>query len=148
MADPMWLLVMFDLPVVSKEQRGAANAYRNLLYDRGFSQVQFSVYAKYLVNATGVRALLPELRFSIPAEGEVRILRLTDEQWAGMYRFFGPAEVPVEDRPTQLVIFSDEIVAEPAAGPLGRDRTGRKPQASTRQTSDAAQQIQGTLPLT
>ena len=48
MADPVWLLVMFDLPVASRHQRKAAHDYREMLYDKGFSRVQFSVYAKYV----------------------------------------------------------------------------------------------------
>ena len=100
MADPVWLMVMFDLPVKTKEQRRGANRYRNMLYDQGFSQVQFSVYAKYLINASGVRSLLPRLRQAIPVNGEVRVLRLTDEQWSSTYRYFGDREVSPEERPS------------------------------------------------
>lgn len=124
MADPVWLLVMFDLPVGTKGQRGAANAYRTLLYDSGFSQVQFSVYAKYLVNATGVRALLPPLRNAVPPEGEVRILRLTDEQWASMYRYYGPKDIPAEPPPDQLAFFEDSKAGGTPAWQEGRNRSG------------------------
>ena len=82
MADPVWVLVMFDLPVATKEQRKGATRYRKLLLDDGFSMVQFSIYSKYLVNASGLRAILPWVKFNVPPGGAVRILRLTDEQWA------------------------------------------------------------------
>ena len=52
MADPVWLLVMFDVPTRTKAQTSAANELRNTLKDRGFSRVQLSVYAKFLSNAT------------------------------------------------------------------------------------------------
>ena len=107
MADPVWLLVMYDLPVKTKPQRRDATRYRHLLLDFGFIGIQYSVYCKYLVNATGVRSMLPDLKRSIPPSGEVRILRLTDEQWASTYRFYGPTEVEIEGRPTQLVLFVD-----------------------------------------
>lgn len=107
MADPVWLLVMFDLPVASRQQRKAAHDYREMLHEKGFSRIQFSVYAKYLINATGVRTLLPILRGMIPAEGEVRILRLTDEQWSTMYRYYGAEAVEPEGVPTQLVLIYD-----------------------------------------
>lgn len=107
MADRVWLLVLFDFPVLTKAQRRDANRYRHALYDRGFTQIQLSVYAKYLINATGVRALLPVLRGAVPPEGEVRVLRLTDEQWAGMYRYYGPRELPPEPPPPQLALFAD-----------------------------------------
>jgi len=106
-ADPVWLLLMFDLPVKSKEQRRLATTYRKMLLDLGFNQVQLSVYAKYLVNASGARSILPWVKTNVPARGEVRMLRLTDEQWAATYRFYGPAQVDVEGKPEQLGLFSD-----------------------------------------
>lgn len=45
--DAMWCLVMFDLPVETKEQRREATRFRHDLLDWGFIMVQFSVYAKY-----------------------------------------------------------------------------------------------------
>jgi len=127
MGDPVWVLVMFDLPVKSRGQRKAANDYREMLYEAGFSQVQFSVYAKYLINATGMRSLLPALRGHVPPEGEVRILRLTDEQWAGMYRYYGRGEVPPESTPQQMVLITDEEIAIRAAlDPAGRSRGKKK----------------------
>jgi len=104
MADRVWLLVMFDLPVVTSDQRRDANRYRNLLYDQGFSQVQLSVYSKYLLNSSGVRRILPVLRGNVPAQGEVRVLKLTDEQWSGMSRYYGPQDAAVEAEPTQLFL--------------------------------------------
>lgn len=95
---------MFDLPVATKEQRKGAARYRKLLLDDGFSMVQFSIYSKYLVNASGLRAILPWVKCNVPPGGAVRMLRLTDEQWASTYRYFGPIEIPAEGRPEQLAI--------------------------------------------
>jgi len=107
MADPVWVLVMFDLPVKTKEERREATRYRKMLLDLGFSQVQFSIYSKYLVNATGVRSLIPWIKGGVPPSGEVRMLRLTDEQWAGTYRYYGTKQVPVEGIPEQLGLIFD-----------------------------------------
>ena len=105
MADPVWLLLMFDLPVKTRQQRKRYTQYRKMLLDLGFTQTQLSVYSKYLVNAAGVRAILPWVRDGIPAHGAVRMIRLTDDQWAGMYRFYGPEPVEPEPRPEQLALF-------------------------------------------
>ena len=127
MADPVWVLVMFDFPVLTKAQRREANAYRNMLYDSGFSQVQFSIYVKYLINATGLRALVPRLKGQVPLEGEVRVLRLTDEQWAGMFRYYGARDVAPEERPSQMLLITDaEIAARGLEIPTGRKRGKRK----------------------
>lgn len=41
-----WILVAFDLPVLSKKQRKAATGFRQWLLDDGFHMLQFSVYAR------------------------------------------------------------------------------------------------------
>lgn len=107
MADPVWALVMFDLPVRTKVQRRMATQYRNMLLDNGFSPVQLSVYCKYMTNASGIRRLVKELK-KIPPNGRVQVLRLTDEQWASTMRFEGPREVKRGQVPSQLLLFSDE----------------------------------------
>lgn len=45
--DAMWCLIMFDLPVQSKEQRKEATKFRKLLIDSGYALIQYSVYGKY-----------------------------------------------------------------------------------------------------
>lgn len=44
----MWMFVLFDLPVVEKEDRKAATDFRNYLLDDGFQMVQFSTYVRLL----------------------------------------------------------------------------------------------------
>lgn len=107
----MWALVMFDLPVKTKIQRRRATQYRNRLLDLGFSQVQYSVYAKLLINASGLRRLLPSLK-EVPPDGAVRILRLTDQQWSSTWRYYGPEEIPNHDEPEQLLLITTEEIAE------------------------------------
>lgn len=43
----MWMVVMFDLPVVEKAERKAATEFRNALLDMGFEMSQFSVYMRF-----------------------------------------------------------------------------------------------------
>lgn len=107
MGDRMWALVMFDLPTKTKVQRRHATQYRNQLLDLGFSQVQLSVYSKLLVNASGIRAMLPILR-NVPPNGEVRILRLTDQQWASTWRYYGDRQIENHQQPEQLLLIIGE----------------------------------------
>lgn len=44
--DPMWCVVMFDLPVGTKKQRREATRFRNLLLDEGYWRAQYSVYVR------------------------------------------------------------------------------------------------------
>lgn len=105
MADTVWLMVMFDLPVLEKEQRRAANGYRKLLLDRGFSRVQLSIYCRYMINGTAAIPLLNFLKSTVPDDGYVRILQLTDRQWAGGWHLYGDKYVAIEEPPEQLLLF-------------------------------------------
>ena len=42
----MWMMVLFDLPVVESDERKAATDFRNFLLDNGFAMVQYSIYIK------------------------------------------------------------------------------------------------------
>lgn len=104
-ADPVWLLVMFDLPTKTKRDRRFATQYRQRLLDVGFDQIQLSVYAKYLINASGVKSILPIVKENIPARGYARMFQLTDTQWGSSFRFEGPFEVKPEETPQVLTLF-------------------------------------------
>jgi CRISPR-associated protein Cas2 len=105
MADPVWLLVMFDLPVLTKEQRRSATRYRKLLLHLGFNAAQLSVYSKYLINASSAIPVLSRVKSSVPLEGSVRVLKLTDGQWSSQDRFFGPEIMKEETKPGILEFF-------------------------------------------
>ena len=42
----MWLMVFFDLPVKTKEQRRSATQFRNFLLNDGYMMLQYSVYSR------------------------------------------------------------------------------------------------------
>ncbi len=95
----MWHLVMFDLPVKTKQQRTQARQFRDLLLDLGWQMAQYSVYVKYV--PTGM-SLVPEiklLKLGLPPQGRVEIVAVTDRQWAKAVRFVNA----VEDAPTAPV---------------------------------------------
>lgn len=101
----MWCLVMFDLPVTTKQQRRAANTFRNSLLDDGFSMVQFSVYVRYLPLGTQLHRIAKTLKLRLPANGEVRVVPITDKQWSTAFRFCNGAPKNSEETPQQLQIF-------------------------------------------
>lgn len=103
--DAVWNLVLFDLPVTTKLQRREALNFRNLLLDEGYWMVQFSVYVKYAPTASMGMTSIKRIKQGLPPGGEVRMLNLTDKQWAKGLRFSNdPATVP-QAAPQQLTIF-------------------------------------------
>lgn len=101
----MWCVVMFDLPVLTKDQRREASKFRKLLVDCGYSMIQFSVYGKYSPTIQSNQTIEKGIRESLPADGEVRIFHLTDTQWAAATRYIARAKVSNEEHPDQLSLF-------------------------------------------
>ncbi|RME70793.1 MAG: CRISPR-associated endonuclease Cas2 [Planctomycetota bacterium] len=101
----MWLLVMFDLPVGSPVTRRAYTQFRTTLLRSGFSMLQFSVYGRYCVSEEQAAAYRSLVRRALPAEGQVRVLAVTDRQFGKMEVFYGKQRKRPEKRPRQLVLF-------------------------------------------
>jgi CRISPR-associated protein Cas2 len=76
-----WLLVAFDLPVLSKEQRKRATGFREFLLDDGFLMIQFSVYARSCVSIARQETHMARVRAAVPPEGHVRGIFITRAQW-------------------------------------------------------------------
>jgi len=76
-----WVLVLFDLPTDTKEERREATRFRNNLLDSGFLMLQYSVYAKCAVTLEKKAALINNLRIIAPTTGNVQCLFITDAQW-------------------------------------------------------------------
>ncbi|MDO4888576.1 MAG: CRISPR-associated endonuclease Cas2 [Actinomycetaceae bacterium] len=103
--DPMWCLVMFDLPVGTKRQRKEATRFRHLLLDEGFWMAQYSVYVRYSPTVAGEPRRVRSIKNGLPAGGEVRILYVTDREWSRMLCFCNEQPVEPEEEPQQLMIF-------------------------------------------
>ena len=81
---------MFDLPVMTDDERKAANRFRHDLLDRGYFMVQFSVYARPCVTYELLEKHIAEVKGFTPAAGNVRLMFLTDQQWAKSVTVVGP----------------------------------------------------------
>lgn len=101
----MWCLVMFDLPVKTKEQRHDATEFRNVLLDLGYSMVQFSVYARYTPTQSGNRTTIRVIKKNLPPQGKVRILHISDHQWASADKIVNLKPDKKEKTPDLYVLF-------------------------------------------
>jgi CRISPR-associated protein Cas2 len=101
----MWVLVMFDLPVLTKEDRKNYREFRKQLLKRGYLQLQFSVYARPCHSDENAQVHKERVLKYLPPEGEVRIAMFTDKQFQRMELFFGKRASEVEKQPEQLSFF-------------------------------------------
>lgn len=85
----MRIIIMFDLPTESLEDKRNYRDFRKLLIENGFLMLQKSVYCKLALNGTKVRAVLARLRAQLPRQGLVQALVITEKQFAGMELLVG-----------------------------------------------------------
>ena len=86
----MRLLVMFDLPVTTPEERRAASKFRQFLLKDGYYMMQFSVYIRTCNGKENADAHLARLKYQLPARGSVRSLFITEKQYEAMQILCGP----------------------------------------------------------
>ncbi len=96
---------MFDLPVETKEQRRDYTQFHKKLQSKGFTMLQYSVYAKHLPSEDVAEPLKAHVHASLPPMGQVRIMAVTDHQFGKMEVYFGRKRRRVEDPPLQISLF-------------------------------------------
>ncbi len=100
----MRVLVFFDLPVVTGEQRRAYTKFRKYLLKSGFMMLQESVYCKLALNGTVVRGIIDNIHKNRPAEGLVQLLTVTEKQYAKIDIIVGEVKSEILDSDERLVI--------------------------------------------
>lgn len=101
----MWLVAMFDLPVVTKAQRQRAARFRRDLLARGFSMLQLSVYARHCSSEEFAEGVKADIRAVLPDDGQVRLVAITDRQFGKMEVFCGRKRGPTEEPMAQFMLF-------------------------------------------
>lgn len=100
----LWMQVIFDLPVTSKEQRKKASDFRNKLLDHGFTMSQFSVYLRHIKDKEQAETYYKKISVLVPDEGSVHVLIFTDRQYEQIRTFEGGVKSKKKS-PEQLLLF-------------------------------------------
>ena len=101
----MWLYVMFDLPVGTKQERKAATKFRNFLLDEGFEMAQFSVYLRFAESKEAAETFINHIGNARPDKGKVHIVTVTDKQYGNARIFAGRKRERRSENPGQLALF-------------------------------------------
>ena len=101
----MWLVVMFDLPVIERAERKAATAFRNDLLDMGFEMSQYSVYMRFCSRPAQAETYAKRVESVLPQGGKVHILQLTDKQYERIISYHGTEQQAAQKPPDQFDLF-------------------------------------------
>jgi CRISPR-associated protein Cas2 len=85
-----WILVMFDLPVLTDSERKIATRFRKELLDSGYLMIQFSVYARPCVSYEQMDTHIAKVKSIVPEAGNVKLMFITDQQWENSETVIGP----------------------------------------------------------
>ena len=101
----MWVMVVFDLPVLTKLERKRATQFRHDLLDEGFTMMQLSVYLRFTAGKEQALELTERVGRKVPKDGKVDVLFFTDKQYQNIYSFRGKRDRPKPGNPDQLALF-------------------------------------------
>jgi len=94
----LWMIVMFDLPVLTKQERKEANAFRKRLQNQGFERCQFSVYLRWCSGKEVAERYLRQIKGFLPEGGKVDIVTITDKQYEQIISFVSNRRTPRKKR--------------------------------------------------
>ncbi|MFQ5445682.1 MAG: CRISPR-associated endonuclease Cas2 [Saprospiraceae bacterium] len=101
----MWILVFYDLPTFSKEERKAQAQFRKDLMSNGFIMFQFSIYVRHCSSMENAEVHMRRILNYLPSKGKVGIMCITDRQFGMMKLYFGKKVEKLPEGPGQLTLF-------------------------------------------
>ena len=100
----MRIVVMFDLPVLTLEDKRNYRNFRKTLIKNGFVMIQESVYCRMLLTPTMKYSVMDMLKKNKPPKGIVQAMMITEKQFEQMEYIVGENESDVIDTDKRLVI--------------------------------------------
>lgn len=99
----MRVIVFFDLPTLTAENKREYRCFRKHLLKSGFIMMQESVYSKLALNGTVANAIIENVRKNKPKEGLVQLMTVTEKQFSKMEYIIGGKTCATLDTDERLV---------------------------------------------
>lgn len=103
----MRMILMFDMPVDTADERKSYRKFRKFLLSEGFIMHQFSIYSKLLLNNTANTAMIGRLKENNPKKGNISLLTVTEKQFARMIYLHGEKNTCVANTDSRLVFLGE-----------------------------------------
>ncbi|MBY5035506.1 CRISPR-associated endonuclease Cas2 [Streptococcus gallolyticus] len=103
----MRMILMFDMPTDTADERKAYRKFRKFLLSEGFIMHQFSVYSKLLLNNSANNAMIDRLQENNPKKGSITLLTVTEKQFARMIYLHGDYNTSLANSDKRLIFLGD-----------------------------------------
>ncbi|MBM7709367.1 CRISPR-associated protein Cas2 [Enterococcus lemanii] len=105
----MRMLLMFDMPTETADERKAYRKFRRFLLSEGFIMHQFSVYSKLLLNDSANKAMIDRLNGNNPKKGNITLLTVTEKQFARMIYLNGVRDDCIANSDKRIIFLGEEM---------------------------------------
>lgn len=100
----MRILVFFDLPTETAEDKREYRRFRKVLVKSGFLMMQESVYCRMLLTPSAATAVIEGIRRARPRDGLVQLMTVTEKQFAAMEYITGEHHSEILESDERLII--------------------------------------------
>ena len=100
----MRLMVFFDLPTITSENRRNYRKFRKNLISTGFFMMQESVYCRMVINEAMAKSVVAKIEGFKPPQGMVCVMIVTEKQFANISFIIGDIKSDVVTTDKSLVI--------------------------------------------
>lgn len=104
----MRMLVMFDMPTETADERKAYRKFRKFLISEGFIMHQYSVYSKILLNGTAGKAMVTRLQQNNPKRGLITLLSVTEKQFSKMLYLNGDKDTSIGNDDSRIIFLGED----------------------------------------
>lgn len=105
----MRMILMFDMPTETANDRKLYRKFRKFLIDEGFIMHQFSVYSKILLNGSAKSAMITRLKKHTPKCGLISLLTVTEKQFSRMVYLSGERDDSVANSDARIIFLGEDF---------------------------------------
>ena len=100
----MRVMVMFDLPTVTAEDKCSYRMFRKKLIKDGFLMMQESIYVKIAINPAAGEGIINRVEKYKPKKGIIQVLTVTEKQFERMRFIVGEPSGDIVSSAERLMI--------------------------------------------
>ena len=100
----MRIILMFDMPTITIEDRKNYSKFKDNLIDDGFIMIQYSIYVRICKNQDDITKHINRVKMFTPEKGNIRLLQVTEKQYEQMIMLRGIKNVDEKESNNSMII--------------------------------------------